>query len=233
MVTAVVLLIICLALLAGYYRGVIYSLVSLGITILSLALALICIPLVSNTVKGNEELYDMMLYYFEGYEYINNTAVELVHANVTEINEEELDEVITNADMPLPFGRAIKKNISNKAYAADGIETLGDYFNQTIVDVVINILSLLLLFVIFRISFGLILHIADYGVGGLPVLAKLDVPISLGIGFLHGIMLTFIVFMLVPIALTVLPALGRFIEGSAIGEFFYRLNPFIWLVRTT
>ena len=150
MVDLVILLILAIALLAGYYRGVIYSAINLGVSILSFVMALLLCTTLSGVVQKRQSLYEMMLYYFEGYEYINETSVELVHVSVSQIGEKELAVVVKNADMPSPFDSAITGNVKKQVYEDRGIYSLGDYFNQTIVDTVLNILSLLLLFLIFR-----------------------------------------------------------------------------------
>lgn len=232
MIDFIILLILALAILAGYYRGVLYSAISLGLTVLSFLLALVCCPLLSHGIQKQETLYDMMLYYFEGYEYINETSVELVHVASSQLEEGTLDLVIDNANMPIPFGRAVKKNIQKQAYEKKEIYTLGDYFNQTIVDVVLNILSLLLLFALFRMLLGFILRLIDYGKEGLPVLRRLDIPFSCGIGLLHGILLVFILFMLCPLGLTVLPRIYTFLESSPLGMFFYEGNLLLYLIPT-
>lgn len=232
MIDFVILLILALAILAGYYRGVIYSAVSLMLSLLSFLLALAFCPLVSGAIQKQDKLYEMMLYYFEGYEYINDTSVELVHVSVEQVSDEELALVITNADMPIPMGRAVEKNVKNRAYEEKGIYTLGDYFNQTIVDVVLNILSLLLLFLVFRLVSGFFLNLVDYGAQGLPVLKRLDAPIACGIGLLHGIFLVSVLFMLAPVGLTVVPQLVKFLESSLMGDFFYRGNILLKLVPT-
>lgn len=246
MVTAAILVILGICILAGYYRGVIYSALSIGLTILSFFMALLLIPVIAAPVRQNENLYGSLLYYFEGYEYVTETSVEMVHTPASLLSEELLDEVIENADMPIPFDRAVKKNIRQEAYSSEniqqrrtggaqqmkGISTLGDYFNQTIVDVVLNMLSLLFLFVCIRILFGFILRMIDYGRRGLPALKRLDPLYSCGIGFLHGVTLIYIFFMLVPILLVIVPKLGVMITDTPIGGFFYRMNPFVYLVPT-
>ena len=100
MVDLVILLILAIALLAGYYRGVIYSAINLGVSILSFVMALLLCTTLSGVVQKRQSLYEMMLYYFEGYEYINETSVELVHVSVSQIGEKELAVVVRNADMP-------------------------------------------------------------------------------------------------------------------------------------
>lgn len=248
MVTAAILVILGICILAGYYRGVIYSALSIGLTILSFFMSLLLIPVVAGPVRQNEDLYGSLLYYFEGYEYVTETSVEMVHTPASLLSEELLDEVIENAHMPIPFDSAVKKNIRQQAYSSEkirqrtygsddsqsikSISTLGDYFNQTIVDVVLNMLSLLFLFVCIRILFGFILRMIDYGRRGLPALKRLDPLYSCGIGFLHGVTLLYIFFMLVPILLVIVPKLGVMITDTPIGGFFYRMNPFVYLVPT-
>ncbi len=233
MVTIPILIILGLCILAGYYRGVIYSAVSIGLTLLSFFLALALIPAVAAPVRESETLYGALLYYFEGYEYVNKTSVELIHDPVASLDDDTLEEVVENAGMPIPFGRAVKKNIRSEAYAQNSITTLGDYFNQTIVDVVLNTLSLLFLFVCIRLILGFVLRMIDYGRRGLPVLKRFDAVYSCGIGFLHGVVLLFVFFMLIPILLVIVPKLGAMVTNTPLGGFFYRMNPFVWLVPTT
>ena len=232
MVDLVILLILAIALLAGYYRGVIYSAINLGVSILSFVMALLLCTTLSGVVQKRQSLYEMMLYYFEGYEYINETSVELVHVSVSQIGEKELAVVVKNADMPSPFDSAITGNVKKQVYEDRGIYSLGDYFNQTIVDTVLNILSLLLLFLIFRLLFGFLLRLIDFGAAGLPRLKQFDVPLACGIGLLHGVFLVSVLFMLVPLMLVVVPRLSKFIDGSLLGGFFYRGNVLLRMVPT-
>ena len=232
MVDLVILLILAIALLAGYYRGVIYSAINLGVSILSFVMALLLCTTLSGVVQKRQSLYEMMLYYFEGYEYINETSVELVHVSVSQIGEKELAVVVKNADMPSPFDSAITGNVKKQVYEDRGIYSLGDYFNQTIVDTVLNIISLLLLFLMFRLLFGFVLRLIDFGAAGLPRLKQFDVPLACGIGLLHGVFLVSVLFMLVPLMLVVVPRLSKFIDGSLLGGFFYRGNVLLRMVPT-
>ena len=232
MVDLVILLILAIALLAGYYRGVIYSAINLGVSILSFVMALLLCTTLSGVVQKRQSLYEMMLYYFEGYEYINETSVELVHVSVSQIGEKELAVVVKNADMPSPFDSAITGNVKKQVYEDRGIYSLGDYFNQTIVDTVLNIISLLLLFLIFRLLLGFLLRLIDFGAAGLPRLKQFDVPLACGIGLLHGVLLVSVLFMLVPLMLVVVPRLSKFIDGSLLGGFFYRGNVLLRMVPT-
>ena len=232
MVDLVIILILAIALLAGYYRGVIYSALSLGLSLISFVLALLLCTALSGAVQKRQSVYEMMLYYFEGYEYINETSVELVHVSASGLSDKELSIVVKNADMPSPFDEAVTRNVKKRVYESRGIYSLGDYFNQTLVDTVLNILSLLLLFLVFRLLLGFVLRLIDFGAAGLPRLRRLDVPLSCGIGLLHGIFLVFILFMIVPLMLVVVPRLSVFIDDSLLGGFFYRGNLLLRMVPT-
>ena len=232
MITVLILVIIGLCILAAYYRGVIYSAVSIGLTLVSFFLALLMIPAVSRPVRESRELYGSLLYYFEGYESVSKTSVELIHEPAASKSDAEVQEIVDNANLPLPLGAAVTKNIRRNAYESRGIKTIGDYFNQTIVDVVLNILSLLFLFICFRVLLGFILRLIDYGRNGLPALKRLDPLFSCGIGFLHGMVLLYICFLIAPILLTVVPKLGRMLVDTPLSGFFYRMNPFMWMIPT-
>ena len=143
-----ILLVLAITILGGFYRGFVNTVLNIGATIASLLLGRILIPLVSGMVKGSADLFNMLLYYTEGSEYVAITDVELTRAPIASISSEQLHTVLDNADMPIPMDRCVMKNIASEAFRDSGVTTLGDYFNQTIVCVVINILALFLLFVL-------------------------------------------------------------------------------------
>ena len=228
-----ILLILAITVLGGYYRGFVHTALGTAATILSWALAMLLIPLVSGAIKGQDRLFNMMLYYTEGSEYVAVTNVEMTRTPIDEISAEQLRTVIDNAQMPLPMDRCVTRNITTDAFSESGITTLGDYFNQTIVCVVVNIVSFLLIFLALRVLCGFIIQGVNFGRGGFPVLQHADGPIGAGLGLINGVLLLFVLFLLAPIALTVLPKLYEFLSESFFGEFFYKANPFIALIPGT
>lgn len=225
-----ILLILALTILGGLYRGFVDTACNIAATILSWALAMMMIPLIASGIKNNEKLFNTMLYYTEGAEYVAITDVELTRTPISQVSADTLHMVLDNADMPRPMPAAVTKNIATEALAGEGITTLGDYFNQTIVCVVINIMSVLLLFAILRILLGFVIRGADVGRGGFPVLQKGDGLIGAGLGLIHGVLMVFVLFLVVPIMLTILPKLYEFLSDSLFGEFFYQANFLIPLI---
>jgi len=229
-VDIVVVFVLAIAILGGWFRGFVETLLGLGATLLSCVLGFVGIPLVANAVRGNASLYQMLLYYTEGAEYVAETSVELTRTSIHNVSAEEVRTIVQNAEMPLPMGNRVMKNIAMESFAAEGVTTLGDYFNLTIVSVVIHIFAFFVVFLLCRALFGVIIRGIGYGRDGYPVLIRFDGPLGASIGLFQGILFLFVCFLLLPVALTVLPKLYEFVQESFFGEFFYRANLLIHLM---
>jgi len=228
-----ILLILAITILGGMYRGFVNTVLNIGATVAALLFGRILIPVVSGFVKGSADLFNMMLYYTEGSEYVAMTDVELTRAPISSISSDQLHNVLQNADMPLPMNRCVIKNIASEAFRDSGVTTLGDYFNQTIVCVVINILALIIVFTIVRLILGFLIRGVEYGRGGFPILSRGDGAIGAGLGLIHGVLMLFVIFLIVPVLLTVLPKLYEFISESFFGDFFYKANFLLGIIPST
>ena len=215
--------------LAGVHKGFMYTSISVASVIVCLMLAFIIMPLVAGRVVANEKVFSSMLYYTEGSEYIYD--VELAKAPITQIDKAELAEVYERSDVAFPMDKRIRENIEDAAFEDDGITTLGDYYNRTMVLITINILVFLLIYAILR-------AVTAFGLGWwnyakkLPKLKRVDIPAAIGTGLIRGLLALFIVFMLVPIILTVLPfdVVEDLVDESKLASFFYRSNFLLGLI---
>ena len=135
--------------------------------------------------------------------------------------------------MPLPMDRCVVKNIAQEAFRSSGVTTLGDYFNQTIVCVVINILALLLLFTILRLLFGFLIRARSSGRERIQGAFPRGWYHRRRLGLIHGVLLLFVIFLAVPVMLTVLPMLYKFLSESFFGEFFYKANFLLAMIPST
>lgn len=224
-----ILVLLALFALYGYYRGFFHALLSIGAYALSCALALAFMGAVSNAFKQNETVYNMMLYYTEGSEYVED--VELAGTSIQQVSNEDLAAVAGNEALPYPIGRAIGQNIATEAFASLGVTTVGDYFNQTIVRVFLNILSFLLLFGGLRLLLIFLINGAQY-TREFPMLRHSDRFIGAGFGLLRGILFLFPLMMVIPIVLTVLPFdfINELILHSFFAPFFYQSNFLLALI---
>ena len=217
--------VLALFILHGIYKGFLPTLLSIGAYILAWLAAIVLLPVGSNSIRGSEKLFNTMLYYTEGSEYVND--VELARKSIAEISTDTLNAVFAKADLPYPMAKNIADNIARESFAENGITTLGDYFNQTIVIVFINILVFIAMFAIIRIILAFIINGVDYA-WTLPKLRVADRAIAGGIGLIRGILAVFLLFMLLPIVLIVLQGKFAFltdmVNDSMMAKFFYRTN---------
>ena len=217
--------VLALFILHGIYKGFLPTLLSIGAYILAWLAAIVLLPVGSNSIRGSEKLFNTMLYYTEGSEYVND--VELARKSIDEISTDTLNAVFAKADLPYPMAKNIADNIARESFAENGITTLGDYFNQTIVIVFINILVFIAMFAIIRIILAFIINVVDYA-WTLPKLRVADRAIAGGIGLIRGILAVFLLFMLLPIVLIVLQGKFAFltdmVNDSMMAKFFYRTN---------
>ncbi|MDL2258447.1 CvpA family protein [Eubacteriales bacterium OttesenSCG-928-K08] len=224
----VVLAVFAFFVLSGWYRGLVSTLLSIGAYIVSAGLALIMRPLLSNLVFSNASLYNMALYYAEGAEFVYD--VELSKSAISQLGSSQLSVVMERAELPIPVGTRISENIAKEAFAADGLTTLGEYFNQTIVNVFINLLCVLVLFVAIRLIFAFIINMIDYARRGYPVLQSADGLIGAGFGLIRGFLAMYIIFLVTPAVLIVLPSIGDYLFDSFFGTFFYNTNFLLRLI---
>ena len=217
--------VLALFILHGIYKGFLPTLLSIGAYILAWLAAIVLLPVGSNSIRGSEKLFNTMLYYTEGSEYVND--VELARKSIDEISTDTLNAVFAKADLPYPMAKNIADNIARESFAENGITTLGDYFNQTIVIVFINILVFIAMFAIIRIILAFIINGVDYA-WTLPKLRVADRAIAGGIGLIRGILAVFLLFMLLPIVLIVLQGKFAFltdmVNDGMMAKFFYRTN---------
>ena len=89
------------------------------------------------------------------------------------------------------------------------------------------------LFILLRVAFGFVIRGIEYGRGGYPVLSHGDGVIGAGLGLIHGVLMLFVIFLIVPVLLTVLPRLYEFLSESFFGEFFYQANFLFAIIPST
>ena len=232
LIDAFIILILGMFVLAGIYKGFLPTVMSLAADVISWASGMIFMPIVSRLVTGNQSIFNMLLYYSEGSEFIGD--VELAKTAVTELNSTQITNIVNNSSLPTPFSKEILTNINNRAFEANGAVTLGDYYSQTIVCVVVNIISFLILFFAIRILLGFIIEGIDYSVR-LPVLSQLNAPVSAGFGLFNGIAILFMLFMVLPIVLIVFnfDFLQDMVDKSFFTPIFYSSNLFLSLIPGT
>ena len=236
LINAFFILIIVIVVFEGIYRGFLFTASDLGGFFLAIITSYLLYPVVSSAVKASDSLFKFLLYYTEGAEKIYN--FEDTSLLVSEITPQKLDAVIsssvTHSSLTEPFSTLIRQNVLSQAFAPDGLQKLGDYYNMTIVCAVLNILSFAAVFILARIVYTFVLGAINYSVQ-FPELKQYDRATGVLFGVTKGMLLCFLIVTIVPVIFLVVPVdrIVEYFNDSSIGMFFYQNNFFIHLIRGT
>lgn len=224
------IILIAIAVFEGIYRGFLHSALSLGALFLSTITSYIFYPVVSAAVKASPSLFTFITYYTEGAEKIHN--FEDAPLLINGLSHDKLSSIISTSAVSEPFKTLIAQNVQTQAFASQGLKTIGEYFNMTIVCAVLNILSFLLVFLLARILFAFVLGTVNYTVQ-FPELKRYDKTIGGLFGASRGIYICFIIVMIVPVMFLVVPVdkITEYFQGSSLGMFFYNNNFLLHLIR--
>ncbi len=223
---AIVVLLI-LSVLSGFHRGFLVSILSIASFFVSWLAAYLFMPAVSGAIMGQDDVVSQMLYYTEGAEKLG--SVDLARMPVDMVDN--VTSIVSGADLPYPIDTLVHANISGETFLDEGLTTVGEYFNQTIVNVAVNVISFFAVFLLVMLVLSFVIRGVDF-VTRLPVLHQFDRLLGAGFGLIRGILIIFLVFMLVPLVLTILPFpdIQNYIEDSAFGNFFYNSNFLLGLI---
>lgn len=224
------ILIIVIAVLEGVHRGFLHSALSLGFLFLSIITAYLLYPAVSAAFKENQTIFNFLLYYTEGAEKI--ASFENSRLLIDNMSSSELHTIISTSSVTEPFATLIRQNVETGAFASAGLQTIGEYFNMTIVSVVLNIFSFALVFLLARIVFVFVLGAVGYTVQ-FPELRQYDRITGGLFGGLRGIFTCFLIAMVVPAIMLFIPVdkVIEYFQGSSMGMFFSNNNFFLHLIR--
>lgn len=221
-----IIAIFALFLLSGFYKGFIWNLSALAATVIAILLAHLLMGRLSALIVKNDTLYDAMLSYTEGAEAIKD--VELRDDEITSLTNDQIDEVMELSGLPFPLRDRVYENIMDEAFKDKGITTLGDYFNESIVHSIINIVSFMCIYFVARIILTFLICWLDYSLR-FPRLRIGDSVVGSALGLVRGFVDVLVVFMAVPILLTVLPfdSIETMISESAMASFLHTSNFFL------
>lgn len=221
--------IIVLLTLLGFYQGFLVSVLNIASFFVSWLVSVIVSPAAATLVKAQQSLATQMLYYTEGAELIGN--VEYARTMVSQLSAQQMDKIVSESTVPSHIDSLVRSNMAGEVFKTQNISTVGDYFNQTIVNFAINVISFLAVFLIVRAILSIFIHATDYTVK-LPVLKHFDGLLGGAFGIVRGLFIVFLIFMVVPVLLVVLGGFGikEYINNSFLGSIFYDANFLLALV---
>ena len=209
--------------LLGWYKGFLVTALNFASHVLSWVIAVFTYPALAELISQKTNFNNTLLYFTAGAEKLSDMSVANVDINV--LGAERIHEIISTSNLPAPIENMMLNNILNNAFASQGISTLSDYFNQTIINISISLISFLIIFFAVKLICTFAIGLVDYIVK-LPVLKQFDKVIGGGVGVLQAAVFVWVVFAIIPIVMSVRPMddLNTLIQGSLLGRMFFNGN---------
>ena len=186
-----ILAILIINLVIGIYNGFLVTILNIIAYFASWILGFLLYPTVSKSIIANTQILDSIIYYTNFSSRL--ASFEEKSLSVMNLNAEQMAGIVENAQIPHPFNKVILSNLANNSLK--GLSTLGEYFDYSVANIIINILSFLIIFFIVRLIFAIIIGIAKV-IKGVPVLKQLDSLMGAGLGFVRGILILYVIFYL-------------------------------------
>ncbi len=234
-----IIAILIIFVLAGLHGGFIVSICNLAAFFVSLFGAYLWYPKLSAWMDANNYIYPTLRYYVEGSEKIVVVGDRM--SNVANLSPDVVSNIVEKSqNLPTPLDSILKSNITGKVFAGTDIVNIGQYYNETITIFIANIICFLILFLIIRIALAIIVHGLNYVVR-FPVLKQFDSVIGGAFGFVRGVFVIFVVCMIVPAIITMIPVppvdptatttglrpdliISKLFDDSAFGSLFFKSN---------
>ncbi len=219
----VVIGIVGLSVLFGFYRGFVSSVLNTGGCLLSFGLSFLLYPKLADIIRGNTELVRTLMHYTDASSRIGD--LELAISNVAAMTREGIAQVISKVSLPPPLDALLLNNLETQAYASAGVSSVSDYVSQTLMNACINILCFVVCFVVLFILISIIVN-ALKAIFRFPVLKQLDWLVGGGFGFLRGLLICYAAFAIVPLVLTVVPMdlISELLDASSLAPLFNNGN---------
>ena len=216
----------------GLYSGFLGTLANSAGMLLSYLFAWWFYGSLASWFQGHEEWVGQLVHYTEGAARI--PSLEYARSGISMLSSEQIAATVEQATFPIPYGKLLLMNIQGHTLAATGASTLADYFNNTVVEVSINLIGFVTLFLLLYTGFSIAIAATSYTVQ-LPVLRTMDWLAGGVVGLARGVMLALVACALLPVILAVLPAgvamIDNILEQSALLPFFIDNNPILDGIR--
>ena len=216
---------IALCVLFGLYRGFIQSALNLGGCLLSFIGSFVLFPRIADVISANTDITRTISSYTDSTSLLG--SLDLSSQAVSSLSEQTISAIIQQANLPKPMDTILMHNLQGQVFQPMGnlAVNVGDYVNQTILSVSINVLSFVVCFLVCFITLTILINMLR-AVFRYPVLKQLDGLAGGAFGFLLGIALCFVAFTVMPILESVipLPVFRELMDGSSLAQFFQNGN---------
>lgn len=214
----VILAVIGISVVYGFYHGFIHTVASLLAALLSIAAAFAFGPRLAAFFMTNETVTGILSTYTDSVVRVGD--FDLASSPVISIGRSTIETILRSVSLPEPLARVLEQNLLNQSFGG-GQTTVNTYVSGTIITAAVQVISYLLVFaaayIMMTFLISLIRHVMDF-----PILKQLDWLAGGVFGALRGGILVYLLLLLVPLVATVLPTgdVEKLIETSRLARLF-------------
>lgn len=227
-----IIAVVGLCVLFGLYRGFIQSVLNLAGGLVSFAGSFWLFPKLSDVLSGNTGLTRLISTYTDSANLLGD--LDLSNLAVTALSEENITMIVERAGLPDSISTLLKHNLAGQVFAplGDLATNVGDYVNQTVLSVSINVLCFLLCFAACFIVTHILANLLR-AVFRFPVLKHFDMLAGGVFGLLTGVILCFVIFTVLPLLESIIPVpeFRLLVDESALASFFENSNLIISIMN--
>lgn len=217
-VDIVILVVVGISVIYGIYRGFLQTVLSVLAVLVSLFLALTFSPRLADVIQGHSTLTEALASYTDAVSRVGD--VELARTEV-DGSETLIDRVIEAVKLPTEIAEFLRTNMRRRAAEPQDQATVNDVVRSTLVTAAVDVLAFVLCFfgamLVFSLLISLIRHVTRF-----PALKTMDGLAGGLFGLARGILIVYVLFLLLPVAETVVPGVGleELVRESKFGALF-------------
>lgn len=207
LLTGIVLVIMAIYILRGYRRGFIKSLASMASLIISIILVNFATPYVTEFLKSQTPVYDYVLEKCEDTFVVSQTDIKSNQKKPTEEEDKSTDagqmnsaddKVIDQLPLPEALKDVLKENNTPEYYAALAAKSISDFVPKYMANLILNIISFIVTFILIMSFIWLAVTTLNI-IAALPVLNGINRILGLALGFVQGLIIVWIAFLIITI----------------------------------
>lgn len=170
----------------GYSKGFIKIVLSLAVTIIALLASVLLAGPCSTFIKEHTPLYDTVK------EQMADYVSEYIGEELDDASKDIQEEAIKKLNLPSSIQDKLIVNNTDTVKSEMNVETFSNYLAESLTDILLNAVTVLALFLVFKILLRVLIAVIDL-FSKLPVVNFINKNLGAIVGFVEGILILWVI----------------------------------------
>ena len=157
---SVILVILGVSVVYGFYRGFMHTVLSLACCLISVFLAFNFGPKLTAWVSGSQGVSSTLATYTDAVSRVGD--YDLASSPVNQLSDGVISQILENVDLPQQISTILENNLRNNVFSSVGLFTVNDYVSNTIVAVAIHAICYLVCFAVSYLLLSVIVSLIHH-----------------------------------------------------------------------